>query len=142
MNYYTLRLLLKTKNNMNIFLLVVGHVSGCSTEFCIRLDDFVYGFQEVFLCCNFSTCSDGKHACLRADAADFSTFEREGHIDVTLQEGSLSQLRSKKHTSHRICLTCAVRTQSSQQLKPDVSFHTHRTSMDLKYVSSALKEKI
>lgn len=38
-------------------------------------------------------------------------------------------------------LTCAVRTQPSQQLKPDVPLHTHGTSVDLEDVSSPLKER-
>lgn len=37
-------------------------------------------------------------------------------------------------------LTCAIRTQSSQQLKSYVPFNTHWTSMYLEYVSSPLKK--
>jgi len=38
-------------------------------------------------------------------------------------------------------LTCAIRTQPSQQLKSYVSFNTHGTRVYLEYVSSPLKKE-
>lgn len=40
----------------------------------------------------------------------------------------------------KVHLTCAIRTQSSQQLKSYVPFNTHGASVDLEYVSPPLEK--
>ena len=40
-----------------------------------------------------------------------------------------------------VCLTGAVGTEASQQLKANISLHTHRAGMDLKNVCATLKKK-
>lgn len=47
------------------------------------------------------------------------------------------------HVTERscVCLTSAVGTEASQQLKANVSLHTHRAGMDLKDVCATLKHK-
>ena len=49
---------------------VVGHVSGGGAELGVGFDDLVYSLQEVFLCGDLSTSSDGKHTSLGAHTAD------------------------------------------------------------------------
>lgn len=50
--------------------LVVGHVSRGGAELGVGLDDFVHGFEEIFLRGDFPASSDGEHARLRAHAPD------------------------------------------------------------------------
>lgn len=56
-----------------ILCLVISHVARGGAELGVGLDDLVHSLQEVFLCGNFSTCSDGKHPCLCTHTANFST---------------------------------------------------------------------
>lgn len=57
--------------------LVVGHVSGGGAELGVGLDDLVDGLQEVLLGGDLPARSDGKHAGLRAHAADLGAWRRE-----------------------------------------------------------------
>lgn len=51
---------------------IVSHVTWCSTEFSVALDDFVHSFQEIFLGGHLATCSNGEHASLSANGPTHS----------------------------------------------------------------------
>lgn len=53
--------------------LIVRHVSRCSREFCIGLDDLVYSIKEILFCSNLPTCSNGIHTSFCADRSDLGT---------------------------------------------------------------------
>lgn len=50
--------------------LVVGHVSRGGAELGVGFDDFVDGFEEIFLGGDFPASSDGEHSRLCAHAPD------------------------------------------------------------------------
>lgn len=52
---------------------VVGHVSWGCAKLSVGFDDFVHGFEEIFLGGDFPASSDGEHARLRAHAPDLRT---------------------------------------------------------------------
>jgi len=65
-------LLLLWKLHHKLKFSIVGHIARGSWEFSIWLDHFVHSLQEVFLCRNFPSSSDGKHARFCAHWSDFS----------------------------------------------------------------------
>lgn len=117
--------------------LVVRHISGGGTEFGVGLDDFVDGLEKVFLGCNLPAGSDGKHACLRAHAADLRTCQQ------TRQQVSFSTERCvDTHGANEVLwFTSAIGTQAGQQLEANVPLHTHGASVDLKDVRATLKRE-
>lgn len=76
--------------------LVVGHVARSGAELGVGFDDFVDGFEEIFLCGDFPASSDGEHSRLRAHAPDLRSckniqrefslgFEKKKKVEVQVR---------------------------------------------------------
>lgn len=67
---------------IDVHCLIVGHVSGCRTEFSVSLNHFVDSFQKVFFSCHFPSCSDGKHSSFCAYTSNFRTCEEDIYFKI------------------------------------------------------------
>lgn len=71
---------------IDVHFLIVGHVTGCRTEFSVSLNHFVDSFQKVFFSCHFPSCSDGKHSSFCAYTSNFRTCEKANIPELVLYQ--------------------------------------------------------
>ena len=44
----------------SLIFLVISHITGCSAELCVGLDDFINRFEKIFFTCNLGKITGGK----------------------------------------------------------------------------------
>ena len=113
---------------------VVGHVSRCGTELGVGLDHFVDGVEKVLLRTHLASRSDGEHTCLRAHTANLSTCK---HNDIS---GLVEFERAVRLSvvSWLLDQTCAVGTETREQLVSNVFLNAHRLGVNFEDVCTTL----
>ena len=85
--------------------LVVSHVTGSGAELGVGFDDFVDGFEEIFLSGDLPASADGKHSRFGTNRPNLRTWKRSDTLEPFRFKGASMRLSHNKSSlldPHRI----------------------------------------